>query len=411
MKATNNYLEQHAQFPLQIIAGASSDLHMVIVVPCRAQEEVRITLESIAHCADSCRHAEVILVIYSDVDDGDEVLQCNTRIFRETDQWNRTRGSALKLFLLDFQHLPASPNARNTAMKVGLDEGVQRLEDARNPTGLLMVMEPGSRISGGTFKALMASASLTPTLGSFQLRFFAEGEGQQITHNEAVLRYLRMGLARSGYPLAMPVPSSVIALRSMVYQLVGGLPLDKQQPLTALAHRAVLEIPATSVRGGVIRVPEAQLLACLPAQMDMVPHMQSFTDLGVLIKSAGQLFGATSPNAFNRIAASLPQSVLAYLIENDGYHLFQGLRTGCANPSRFERQLIGWLEPGRVWDLLMQCGEHFYGMVSVSEGIESLMKTAHGATLPVLSDDYLLGKCRQWEMEMDAEPELIASWI
>lgn len=403
MKTTNFYLEQNALFPLQIVAEASPDLQLVIVIPCRAQEEVRTTLDSLAACADCCKHAEVILVIYSEADDGDEILQSNTRIFRDTDQWSRNGGSALRLFLLDFHHLPADTSTRNTALKIGLDEGVQRLEDARNPMGLLMVLEPGSIILGGTAKPLMASAGATPGNGGFQLLFSTVGGNQETAHSEALLRYLRMGITLSGYPLVIPVPDSAIALRSLVYQKVGGLQVDSEQPLSTLAHHAALEMPINAVKGGGIKIPETQILACLPSASDLVPHVQSFMDLRALLHASAHLFEATSPNAFNRLAAHLPQPVLAYLMENDGYHLLQSLRKGCANASQFERQLKGWLEPGRVWDLVMQSGEHFNGMVPLAEAIESILVFQVGEMLPVLSDDYLLSKCRQWEMQATAQ--------
>ncbi|RMG69067.1 MAG: glycosyltransferase family 2 protein, partial [Bacteroidetes bacterium] len=227
-----SYLQKQRYAPRQIAAPPPSDLGLVVVIPVHDEPAVLPTLESLEACPPPQAAVEVILVLNAPADAGAEVHARQAATCREIEGWRAVQPRRYGYHILDFPTLPPKHAGVGLARKIGLDEGLDRLEQVEQAdSGILVCLDADATVAPSYLQALEAHFGQHPRCEAVSIYFEHPLSGTDypasvyagILRYELYLRYYIEGLRYAGYPHAWHAVGSSIAVRADAYARRGGM--------------------------------------------------------------------------------------------------------------------------------------------------------------------------------------------
>lgn len=228
----NFYLQKYGFIQPQIQTEPSSELGIVVVIPCFNEPDILTTLKALENCELPACDAEVLVVINASKIHPQEVHLQNQKTLRDIQSWNAENSGTQKLpvHIIYLDDLPAKHAGVGLARKIGMDEAVFRF-DKLNRDGVIACFDADSTCDGNYLTALekhFRSHSETPGCSVyFEHPTHGDEAGQDlyqgITQYELHLRYYNQALRYCRLPYAFHTVGSSMAVRSLAYQRQGGM--------------------------------------------------------------------------------------------------------------------------------------------------------------------------------------------
>ena len=120
----NFYLRKYGFNKPEINEVVSSDLGIVVVIPCHREKQLIQSLESLNACDKPNCSVEIIVVINASENSAQAVLQKNEQTYREALAWSKnTNNERLKFHFLVHNNLPKKHAGVGLARKIGMEIG------------------------------------------------------------------------------------------------------------------------------------------------------------------------------------------------------------------------------------------------------------------------------------------------
>lgn len=224
-----SYLEKQRFLPRQLSSAPSSRLRTVIVIPSFAEEGLINTLNSLEACQQPDQPVEVIIVLNSGKHHEAAIHVANARTKQDFLAWNQQRN--LDYFLIEAADLPKKHAGVGLARKIGMDEAVDRLQQAEaGRDGVIVNLDADSMVEENYLQTITRLAE-DRQHDAWSLYFEHPLDGKQFDQEvydgiilyELFLRYYIEGLRYAGYPMAFHTIGSSMAVRSTAYQAQLGM--------------------------------------------------------------------------------------------------------------------------------------------------------------------------------------------
>ncbi|MEO1451979.1 MAG: hypothetical protein AAFV07_20780, partial [Bacteroidota bacterium] len=146
-------------------------------------------------------------------------------------KWCGKGNKNLRHFALSLDPMPRKHAGVGLARKIGMDEAVDRLLQAENPSGLVVGLDADCSVSPNYLQALSHASMNFPKKEAFSLNFTHPLKGDEfspeiyaaITDYELYLRFYVEALRWAGHPHAFHCIGSSMAVRADAYQARGGM--------------------------------------------------------------------------------------------------------------------------------------------------------------------------------------------
>ena len=123
-----------------IAAKPSSELKMVVVIPCHDEPGLLGTLESLRKCDPPSAALEIIVVINGSAKDSVSARQQNQSSIAESRASEEAHSKEKwKVHILDFLDLPSKHAGVGLARKIGMDEALRRFERVQQLESAVLV--------------------------------------------------------------------------------------------------------------------------------------------------------------------------------------------------------------------------------------------------------------------------------
>lgn len=224
-----SYLEKQRFLPRQISIPPSHLLRTIIVIPSFAEDGLIHTLNSLETCLKPDQPIEVLIVLNSGKHHEASILEANAKTRANFLQWNHNR--QLNYHLIEAVDLPKKHAGVGLARKIGMDEAVDRLEQAEaGKSGLIVNLDADSLVDEN-YLQVVSQLTEDRQHDAWSIHFEHPLEGNQFEQEvykgivlyELFLRYYIEGLRYAGYPMAFHTIGSSMAVRSTAYQAQLGM--------------------------------------------------------------------------------------------------------------------------------------------------------------------------------------------
>ena len=383
--AKNPYLAKHQFYPPKIIAEPSADLETIIVIPCFNEAELILTLESLWACERPKKAVEVIIIINAPEGSAKEIIDQNERTYGVCCQWIASReDTKLRYFSLLFNDLPKKHAGVGLARKIGMDEAVARLHTVGNNHGIIVSLDADCVVEKNYLTAIEDHFDKLPQSTACSIYFehrLDDENSEGIIFYELFLRYYIQGLKFSAYPFACHTIGSSMAVRSNIYQQQGGMNRRKAGEDFYFLHKIMLLGGFSNIKSTTV-YPSPRASGRVPfgtgkAMQDWLAGKKShfttynpvlFEDLQALVRSLDDLYEG------NKHKLRWPESINAFLEENDFDQKLEEIRNNSASKESFIRRFYYWLDGFRVLKYMHYGRDHFHPNIDTLIAATDLLK-------------------------------------
>ncbi|HDJ32927.1 MAG TPA: glycosyltransferase family 2 protein [Bacteroidetes bacterium] len=233
MNDLDRYLDRIGQRPWLVPDMPPPGLNMVVVIPSFAEENLPLTLESLAQCTFLPRfHAEVIVVFNCPARASAEEKRLHKKSIRDVEEWIRYHANpSLTVHLVHAPAVPPKYSGVGHARKTGMDEGIVRFLRAGREDGILISLDADTLVDGNYFAEIDCyfTTHLQREGCAIYYEHSLKGDDyppdvyQAITDYEIHLRYHVGGVKYAGSPYAFHTLGSAFAVRASAYARLGGM--------------------------------------------------------------------------------------------------------------------------------------------------------------------------------------------
>ncbi len=361
--AVERYLEKRQFYPFSIDAEASSDLGVVVVIPCFDEPDIGSVLKSLAACASPACDVEVIVVINAPAEAGEEVLAQNDAAACHVQ--DLVAGGVpdwMRIYAIEHNALPVTQAGVGLARKIGMDEAAARIATSADSAGVIACLDADCTVAVNYLAGLCDEFGAHPGCPGVSIYFehpdlFAGNNPvcRALIDYELHLRYCIAGQRFAGFPYAFHAVGSALACSAMAYVEQGGMNLRQggedfyfaQKLIASGGYRA---LNSTTVYPGVresSRVPFGTgpaISRSLEAGGELETFApQTFRDLEAFCTA---LEKATRGDALE-LTAGLPAALREFL---DGQEFAVRLEEICSNvapEANFRRRVWRWFNAFR----------------------------------------------------------------
>ncbi len=384
------YLRKHQLAPAQIATAPSRDLGLVVVIPCRDEKDLPMTLHDIERCEYPGCAVEVIVVLNASEEDPDDVRIQNRRSQAEMDELENVMAEAgrRRFHAMNFERLPRKHAGVGFARKHGMDEAVRRLLNAGADDGIIVCLDADCRLEPNYLSSIAAHFDRHPETPGCSIHFehplngaLSEAHYRAVTEYELYLRYYRWGLKLCGHPCAYHTVGSCMAVRSSAYVRQGGMNRRKGAEDFYFLNKLML-------LGGFTEIRDTTVMPS-PRQSWRVPFGTGRAVTDALEQSAGPL-DVHAPEVFDEMAVltsrvqalrdgeaavleTLPETMRAYLKSQNFSEKLAEIRKHTAAIEAFESRFFRWFDGFRALKFVRFASEHRYPRVPVQEAAYSLL--------------------------------------
>lgn len=384
----NTYFERYA-YPVKLFNDSPGHtLKLSVVIPCYNEPDILSTLESLNNC-QPVDGVEVLIIVNEPETCEDEIKQQNRNTLEEIDTWKKH--NKLNFTLLAYHLIAHNKDAGvGLARKVGMDEAARRFEQIKNRKGVICCFDADSTCAPNYLVSAnkhFYSGKLNHHGAAVYFEHVIPDDARQkegIIQYELHLRYYVQALRLIGYPYAHQTVGSSMAVRSDIYQKIGGMNKRKAGEDFYFLHRLMPTGNFIDINDTVIypsprvsdRVPFGTGKAMAKWQNEkpqdyLTYNLQSFLDLKTLFVQAEKFF-KVSDSQYEAILDKLPESINSFLI-SDGFKLAVGrLNKQSNNLSTFFSKWYQYFDGFKVLKYLHFSRDNYYKNKPVVEMAKEL---------------------------------------
>ena len=403
------YLQKHRFVERQISASPPPDLSAVVVIPCHSEPHLFRTLASLERCEVPEGVVEVIIVLNAGSHHEDAIHVQNESVCAEMAQWSRVSRKHT-YHLLYFPQLPRKHAGVGLARKIGMDEAVDRLEQAGRPQAPIICLDADTTVAPNYLSGLIQWFEMHPKAEACSLHFEHPLEGRDfspqiyegIIRYELFLRYYIQALREAGYPYAYHTIGSAMAVRADAYQRRGGMNRRKAGEDFYFLHKFIPhggfgELMSTCVYPSPrpsLRVPFGTGKAIhqwLDNTSGSYPAYarQTFQDLHLFIQ---QIPALTSPQKL-----AFPKPLQEFLDQEKWEEALVEIRKHSASPAAFLKRFYQWFDALKVLKFVHYARDHHYPDEPVERVAAQLYEELNGTGTAPASGKELLFAYREWQ--------------
>jgi glycosyltransferase involved in cell wall biosynthesis len=224
--AVEYYFQRFGFCPPQIATPPSSQLGLVVVIPCYNEPALIESLEALRRSERPSSHVEVILVINSAENASASVLQQNEQTFHAAQTWiSQHDDSSFRFHCLHFPKLPQKKAGVGLARKIGMDEALRRLAAINRLDSPILCFDADCTCDPNYLVEIERAFITHPQAPGASIYFEHPLEGpedprlyQAVTLYELHLRYYVEALRYAGFPHAFHTIGSSMAVRAQIYR-------------------------------------------------------------------------------------------------------------------------------------------------------------------------------------------------
>lgn len=231
MNVLEHYLHKHQFLPPQIIETPSTNLKIIVVIPCYNEENIFTVLQCLYDCELPDGDTEVLIVLNSPENSSTEIYKRNISVKKDFEEWQKKHlNSKIRFYLLEFLSLPSKDAGVGLARKLGMDEAVARFNYIGNENGIIANIDCDCTCSKN-YLVEIAKLFKNSKIKACSIRFEHPLEGsdypvenyQAIIQYELYLHYYILALKNTGHPFAYHTIGSAFAVKANVYARQGGM--------------------------------------------------------------------------------------------------------------------------------------------------------------------------------------------
>lgn len=376
------YLQKQRYVPRQILSPPAKGLALIIIIPCFAELTLLRTLASLEAADPIEEPIEVLIVLNQGTHHGSDIQSINLQTKQEFDTWNHQR--RLTYHILDMRELPKKHAGVGLARKIGMDEAIDRFEQAGTEDGVIVNLDADSQVSSGYLR-MISGLTHDSSAQAWSLRFehpidgneFSPSVYQGIVLYELFLRYYIQGLRWAAYPMAFHTIGSSMAVRASAYQAQGGMNRRKAGEDFYFLHKF-------SALGKLKEAHSAWIIPS-PRRSDKVPFGTGKA-IGDYLDRGDGTWNTYPPSVFNLLRElvdlvpsfyhgwpSLSPIVEAFLMQEGlPAHLLE-MRKHSKTQRTFQRRFYTWLDPLKVLKLIHFLRDQHTGDIPLMEAAGKLL--------------------------------------
>jgi hypothetical protein len=385
------YLRKHQQAPLQIGEVPSSELRLVVVIPCRDEPDLLTTLKDLRCCPDPGCAVEIIAVLNASERDPEEVRARNHQTRREISGWRETwsDGRRFRVHAIQFDALPARHAGVGLARKLGMDEAVARLAASGAGNGIIAALDADCRCEESYLAAIVEHFDGhrdSPACGIYfehPLKGgLSEAHYAAITDYELYLRYYRHGLAYAGHPCAHYTVGSCMAVRAEAYARQGGMNRRKGAEDFYFLNKLMLLGNFTEVRTTTV-MPSARVSHRVPFGTGRAVREAMEKPCGGLEVYAPPVFDELSAlvsrvdglrNTPAAVMDELPEVIGEFLLKQGVDDKLEEIRGNTATKASFRQRFFRWFNGFQALKFVRYATRHAYPRVAVQAAAFELLR-------------------------------------
>jgi len=391
----NFYLKKYGFLPPQIAEVPDSDTGIIVCVPCFNETDLIKSLNALYQCDRPVVKAEVIVVLNSGENHGEEIKQQNEVTKHEFYNWLKNLDQqSIRFYLLESVNLPDKHAGVGLARKIGMDEAVYRFE-LTGKDGIIACFDADAECDKNYLIELekhFISNQKTPGCSVYfehpveDTNYDAEIL-RSITDYELHLRYYNQALRFCRLPYAYHTVGSSMAVRSSAYQKQGGMNKRKAGEDFYFLHKIIAlgnfsELNSTRI------IPSPRISNRVPfgtgrAMGDMILNKKLFYETYnfksfLLIKeftSRIPEFQAKDFDTIFRLSKSdLNKTLKAFLDSENFDNALNEIRKNSASEISFVKRFFVWFDAFRILKLVHFLRDHLFRDVPVHLAASDLLQ-------------------------------------
>ncbi len=405
------YLQKHSLFPAQIASTPSSNLTIIVVIPCHNEPDIIPSLESLKNCLPPKGSVEVIIVINASEKHSSTVHLQNEATLKaiQTFQANLSL-SWIQFHVLYHPNLPPKHAGVGLARKIGMDEAVHRLLTIKQTKGILICFDADALCEPNYFLAIANFFETYPNKKAVSIHYehplrgaYSTAIYQSIIQYELFLRYFILAQQYAGHPHAYQTIGSSMAVRVDGYQEQSGMNRRKAgedfyflhkfseiDQLGALRTTKVIPSPRPSDRVPFGTGKAVNEMLDNGIDSYQAYHPNTFQDLKTFLQQIDKLY--TAP--YTTVAPSLPKSIRDFAEKSQFPQKLAIVRQQTKQPTAFRKRFFRLVNAFWVLKYTHFARDHFYPPIPVREGVIWLLNALGHDQIDQLTDQELLVQLR-----------------
>ena len=380
--AIERYLERRQFYPFGVAAEASSELGLVVVIPCFDEPDIDTVLASLADCEAPGCDVEVLVVVNAPAGAGTGILARNAAATdRVRDLAAGVRPGWMRIHAIEHNTLPAAQAGVGLARKLGMDEAAARIATTHDSAGIIACLDVDCRVAPNYLVQLHAAFARHP--GCLGMSIYFEHPGLFATDDpvhramidyELHLRYYVAGQRMAGFPYAFHTVGSALVCSAAAYVAQGGMNLRQGGEDFYFAQKLIAageyhELNDTTVYPGVrlsARVPFGtgpairRALDSGEALETFAP--QTFRDLEIFCATLAEAV----PDTATDFVGGLPPALREFLDSQGFAQRLEEIGANVASDTSYRRRILRWFNAFRFLKYAQYAGRGAYPKVPVT---------------------------------------------
>lgn len=225
------YFSRFEAFPQRLSEPVSSDLEIIVVIPCFNEPDIETTLHSLQQCTSTnCSIETIIIVNHSEIEK-ETIKEFNRITFNKLQAFSKKYNTTKLKFLPIFaENLPKKHAGVGLARKIGMDEAIHRFAQIDNPNGIIVSCDADTMVEKNYLTEIENFYQKNPHCSVANIAFehplvgdLPHEQYKSIAEYELYLRYYVQQLKRINFPYAYHTIGSCFSLRAKAYCRQGGM--------------------------------------------------------------------------------------------------------------------------------------------------------------------------------------------
>ena len=374
------YLSRYAHPSKLQAPGASSDLTIIVVIPCFNEPDLLATLHSLNKCQRPEGSFEVIVVINEATNDSTAIKAQNQKTYQQALAFQGNH--QLPLHVL-YESLEPKHAGVGLARKIGMDDATRRFEHL-GKDGILVALDADCTVAANYLIEIERHFAQNPQTPGCSIYYEHPLAGcldahlyRGIAGYELHLRYYTHALRYAGHPFAFQTVGSSMAVRSSAYQKQGGM--NRRQAgedfyflqnifllgdFTELYRTCVYPSARISDRVPFGTGKAQQQWSQKQNQQELLSyHHKTFEDLKIMLTHQASMWTLTT----NESWALLPTSIQQFIGHKSYKHKLEAIKSQAKDFNSFQKRFFYWCNGVFAFKFAHHCRDHHYPNIPVSE--------------------------------------------
>ena len=391
-----SYLEKHRFAERQVFEPPKTDLAMVVVIPCFNEPDLLTTLNSLENCEDPKERVEVLIVLNSGIHTEEFILQRNRETAKAFFDWQAASHKKFRYYLLNFPALPKKHAGVGLARKIGMDEAVDRFEQAGHSSGIIVCLDADSKVDRNYLTEISKHFIRYPRAAACSIYFEHPVTGNNyptevymgIIWYELYLRYYIEALRYAGHPFAYHTIGSAMAVRREAYERQGGMNRRKAGEDFYFLQKFI--------ENGKLNELNTTRVIPSPRPAENVPFGTGKSITEWLKKESGtfdsynlrifqelKAFWGIIPSLYTQSLPELPPAIHSFLDQQNIDRILPDIRSHVSGQAAFVKRFYRWMNGLKILQYVHYARDHFYPNLPLLSSVEQLIRLTGEETDPL----------------------------